>query len=54
LSFGIICLAATCGALSGCAMFDVERWNLDRYRDDRAVDIDRRLSEERTIVPNPF
>jgi len=41
-------------ALAGCAMFDVERWNLDRYRDERAVDIDRRLSEDVPIGQNPF
>jgi len=42
------------GPLGGCAMWNKDRWNLDRYRDERAVDIDQRLSQDRSIVPNPF
>ena len=49
-----LCLAAVVLPFSGCAMFDAQRWNLDSYRDARAVDLDNRLSEERTIVQNPF
>jgi hypothetical protein len=39
---------------SGCAFFDRDRWNLDRYRDERAVDIDHRLDTAEPIVQNPF
>jgi hypothetical protein len=35
-------------------MWDAEKWNLDNLRDDRARDIDSRLSEDRPIVQNPF
>ena len=52
LSFTL--LVAGVAPLVGCAMFDAERWKLDRYRDERAVDIDRRLSEEVPIGQNPF
>jgi hypothetical protein len=41
-------------SLTGCAVFDMEKWDPNRLRDDRAVDIDRRLSEDRPIVQNPF
>jgi len=39
---------------AGCAMFHKEFWNMDRYRDERAVDIDRRLEANTPIVKNPF
>jgi hypothetical protein len=35
----------------GCAS---EPWNLDRYRDERAVDIEDRLTRDEPIVKNPF
>jgi hypothetical protein len=38
----------------GCHAFDGERWNLDQYRDEQAVDIEKRLSREKPIVANPF
>ena len=38
----------------GCAIWDRDRWNLDRYRDERAVDIDHRLDQAEPIVKNPF
>jgi hypothetical protein len=51
------CLAAiliiSAGA-GGCAQWDRERWNLDRYRDERAVDIEQRLERTEPIVENPF
>jgi hypothetical protein len=47
-------LFAALGPLAGCAMWNAERWSLNRYRDERAVDIDRRLSDDRPIVANPF
>ena len=47
-------LCALLGPLAGCATWDVERWNIDRFRDDRAVDIDERLSNDEPIVKNPF
>jgi hypothetical protein len=40
--------------LAGCALWKPESWNLDRFRDERARDIDSRLSSDRTIVDNPF
>jgi hypothetical protein len=40
---------------SGCAtIFDGETWDLNRLRDDRAVDIDKRLQATQPNVPNPF
>jgi hypothetical protein len=41
-------------AAAGCAFFDSDRWKLDRYRDERAVDIDHRLDTAEPIVKNPF
>jgi hypothetical protein len=42
--------------LGGCGMmkFQKDFWNLDRYRDERAVDIDHRLDNHEPIVKNPF
>jgi len=42
------------GSLGGCALFSKDVWSIDHYRDDRAVDIDKRLSENTPIVKNPF
>jgi hypothetical protein len=39
---------------AGCALFHKDMWNPDRYRDERAVDIDRRLERNTPIVKNPF
>jgi hypothetical protein len=44
----------TFGPLAGCAAWDRDRWNLDRYRDERVVDIEGRLAREKPIVDNPF
>jgi hypothetical protein len=41
-------------SLGGCAMFHKDFWNMDRYRDERAADIDSRLSKNVPIVKNPF
>lgn len=38
----------------GCALWDKDRWNLDRFRDERAVDIEQRLERDEPIVKNPF
>ncbi len=38
----------------GCASWNLERFNLNRLRDDRAVDIDNRLEGSKPIVANPF
>jgi hypothetical protein len=51
LAVGVIC---SFGPLAGCAMWNPDRWNLDRYRDERAVDIEGRLAREKPIVENPF
>jgi hypothetical protein len=47
-------LVALLVPLSGCARWDSEKWNLDQLRDERAVDIDQRLSTREPIVKNPF
>ncbi len=40
---------------SGCATaLNSENWNLNALRDDRAVDIDKRLEGNKPIVVNPF
>jgi hypothetical protein len=39
---------------AGCTLFDKDRWDLNQYRDERAVDIDKRLEQNATIVKNPF
>jgi hypothetical protein len=42
-------------ASSGCAtMLDRDTWNINRFRDERAVDIDQRLETSQPIVQNPF
>ena len=50
-------LAATFLGLTfaaGCAIFEADRWNLDRYRDKQAVDIEERLDREKPVVESPF
>jgi hypothetical protein len=42
------------GLSSGCALWEPQRWNLDRYRDERAVDIEQHLSRDKPVVANPF
>ncbi len=42
------------GSLGGCAAWDSERWDIDRLRDDRALDIEQRLTQDEPIVENPF
>jgi hypothetical protein len=39
---------------SGCTLWDKDRWNMDRYRDERTVDIEKRLNRSEPIVKNPF
>lgn len=41
-------------ATAGCAMFDKDTYNLERYRDERAIDIEKRLERKEPIVQNPF
>jgi hypothetical protein len=48
---GILSLVILAG---GCAMWDRDRWDLSRYRDERALDIDQRLSSEEAVVKSPF
>jgi hypothetical protein len=45
-------LAFVCA--SGCARWTVEDFSLNKLRDDRAVDIDKRLEGTKPIVVNPF
>jgi hypothetical protein len=40
--------------LAGCVLFHKDTWNLDRLRDERAVDIERRLERKEPIVKDPF
>jgi hypothetical protein len=41
-------------AMGGCALFHKETWDINRYRDSRAADIDHRLDSSEPIVKNPF
>jgi hypothetical protein len=45
---------ALLGSAAGCALWNKDTWNFDRYRDERAVDIERRLDRSEPIVKNPF
>jgi hypothetical protein len=47
----ILALAASA---AGCALWHKETWNLDRFRDERAVDIEHRLERNEPIVKSPF
>lgn len=38
----------------GCASWDASKWDLSRYRDPRASDLDKRLSVEGDHFANPF
>jgi hypothetical protein len=38
----------------GCAVWDRNHWNLDHFRDERAVEIEQRLERTEPIVKNPF
>jgi hypothetical protein len=38
----------------GCARWNLEDFSLNKLRDDRAVDIDKRLEGTKPIVVNPF
>ena len=35
-------------------MWDRDRWQLDSYRDAKAVDIEKRLERTEPVVKNPF
>jgi len=50
----LACLAVLVGLLPGCALWKPEMWDLNNLRDERARDIDSRLSSDRSIVQNPF
>jgi hypothetical protein len=41
-------------SIGGCALFRKETWDIERYRDERAADIDHRLNQNEPIVKNPF
>jgi hypothetical protein len=41
-------------ASTGCATFQRENWSLNRLRDERAVDIESRLTSPKPVVDNPF
>jgi hypothetical protein len=40
--------------IAGCALWNKETWNLDRFRDERAIDIEHRLERTEPIVKSPF
>jgi hypothetical protein len=42
------------GFAGGCSLVDADRWNLDRFRDEQAVDIEQRLTRQEPIVKSPF
>src|SRR5690349_7996426 len=51
------CLAALLlPVFGGCALWNWNKadWNLDSFRDSRAVDIDHRLEKPDALVKNPF
>lgn len=53
----VCCLAAIALPLlstGGCALLDKDTWNWEKYRDDRAYDIDHRLEKSDTGVKSPF
>lgn len=52
LPLAVVALAGMC--IAGCAQWRSERFNWNRYRDQRAQDIDTRLSETNSSVRNPF
>jgi hypothetical protein len=39
---------------NGCSLWDAERWNINRLRDERAAEIEGNLSREKPIVANPL
>jgi hypothetical protein len=49
-------IAALVLSVGGCRAWNFQKdfWNVDRYRDERAVDVDNRLSKNVPIVKNPF
>jgi hypothetical protein len=49
-------VAAPVISLGGCRIWNFQKdyWNMDHYRDERAVDIDSRLNKNVPIVKNPF
>jgi hypothetical protein len=55
-----VCLLLALVLLPGCSLWNrtkekaKENLNMDKYRDNRAVDIDQRLSNPEPIVKNPF
>lgn len=46
----IVLLASVCG----CTTWDLQRFHPNNFRDERAVDIDRRLEGSKTLMPSPF
>jgi hypothetical protein len=53
----LACLAVSAALFvpgGGCALFKAENWNPNKYRDQRAVDIEKRLDSDEPIVKNPF
>lgn len=49
-----VLLAAALLGAGGCATWDAAKWDLTRYRDPRASDIDKRMTERPSPVDNPF
>ena len=40
--------------VAGCSAWSANRWDIDTLRDERVVEIEQRLTHDRTIVENPF
>ncbi|MCI0492887.1 MAG: hypothetical protein L0Z07_08115 [Planctomycetes bacterium] len=51
---GLAAILLAVGFAGGCALYDADRLNLDRFRDEQAVDIEQRLTRQEPIVKNPF
>ena len=55
LSVAIVAVISITSLLfTGCAAWRSERFDLSRLRDERAQDIDSRLSSAQPAVQNPF
>ena len=53
-SLGLAAILSLPILANGCSLWNKERWDLNNYRDERALDIDQRLERNQQIVKNPF
>jgi hypothetical protein len=47
-------VVAATALVPGCAGWNADRWDLSRLRDERAVEIEQRLTREQPVVKSPF